>query len=76
MNNQSEEKLINGKCTRRQSIIHILDKFKLLNTPNSCSSPSLKIHELNGDKSMEESITLNNITSNKINENNCETSSH
>uniref|UniRef100_A0A095A225 Rab GTPase-activating protein 1 n=1 Tax=Schistosoma haematobium TaxID=6185 RepID=A0A095A225_SCHHA len=76
LNNQSEEKIINGKCTRRQSIIHILDKFKLLNTPNSCSSPSLKLHELNGDKSMEESITLNNITSNTINENNCETSSH
>ncbi|CAH8459483.1 unnamed protein product [Schistosoma haematobium] len=76
LNNQSEEKIINGECTRRQSIIHILDKFKLLSTPNSCSSPSLKLHELNGDKSMEKSITLNNITSNTINENNCETSSY
>ncbi|XP_018648456.1 putative rab6 gtpase activating protein, gapcena (rabgap1 protein) [Schistosoma mansoni] len=68
LNKKSEEKNINDECTKRQSIIHILEKFKLLNTPNNCYTPLLKVHELNGDKSVEEFITMN--------DNNCETSSH
>ncbi|CAH8453236.1 unnamed protein product [Schistosoma turkestanicum] len=70
--NNKSDTIINGNLTKRQAIISILDKFKLLNTTNNCHSPSLKVvPELNGNKSMEESIT-----GNTTNEKNCEISSH
>ncbi|CAH8460409.1 unnamed protein product [Heterobilharzia americana] len=70
--NEKPEDTVNTHYTTRQSIIHILDKFKSLNISDSNHSAPMKEIESNGDKLNELELNNSSHTSNGS----CEISSH
>ncbi|KAH8853977.1 Rab GTPase-activating protein 1 [Schistosoma japonicum] len=78
LNTNRPEEIASSNRIGRQSIINILNKFKLLNTSVNQYSSRSKVHELNNSKLVESTLVNNNTDialTNSTNDN-CEASLH